>query len=105
MKYRHTLHNPSTMTKEMTEALSKIKESLITPEELEAYFFLEMELQLAMAYITELQWDVEEAAALIRQSYFEPIFPEKYRKEWAIDCLSRLVSHQQRTMKCMKEQD
>lgn len=96
-------HEPTTPSTEMKKAIQVLAQAVSTPEQKEALDYLERELCLASAYITELQWDVEEGAALIKQTYItnDPIWSKEYLATWAVECFERLNDHKYRGLSCM----
>ncbi len=98
-------HRPTTISPEMDKAISIIAQALTTKEQKQALFYLERELGMASAYITELQWDAAEAAALIGNYVHYPdwIFSTDYTQAWAKDCYKRLLAHREIQLSCMVE--
>lgn len=96
-------HEPSTLDPKMIKALSTIRKSLATSEEKEALAYLERELNLALSYITELEWDTEEAAAILKQTYGPSsawVASLDFMEDWAQECYTRLDAHRQRKLSC-----
>ncbi len=98
-------HRPTTISPEMSKAIITISKALTTDEQRKALFYLERELGMASAYITELQWDAEEAAALIGNYLYYPdwAFSTDYLHGWAEDCYKRLLVHRETRLSCMVE--
>ena len=89
-------HEPNTLDPKMIRAFSTIQEGLTISEQKEALAYLKRELNLALSYITELEWDTEEAAAIIKQTYgpsSEWVASLDYMEDWAKECYSRLDAH------------
>ncbi|MDE5758145.1 MAG: hypothetical protein K2H85_05985 [Allobaculum sp.] len=95
MKFYGAYHTPSTSSPQVEGALATISEALTTTEQKEALAYLERELNLALAYITELEWEAEEASALIKQLSDAPDwnYSTDYLEAWAKDCCKRLDAH------------
>ncbi len=101
-------HTPSACSKQMKQALSVLDKASTTLEQKEALAYLERELNLALSYITELEWDTEEAAAFIKQTYgpsSEWVASLEYMEDWAHELHSRLNSHKYRKLSCLVKGD
>lgn len=88
----------------MNKAFSTIQDALTTPEQKEALTYLEREFHLAFSYIAELEWDIEEAAAILKQTYgpsSEYVLSLDYMEDWAQECYFRLEAHRQRKFSCL----
>lgn len=97
-------HEPNTLDPKMIKAFSILQDALITQEQKEALAYLERELNLALSYITELEWDTEEAATIIKQTYgpnSEWVASLDYMEDWAEECYTRLDAHRQRKLSCL----
>lgn len=97
-------HTPNVLSPKMVKAFSTIQEALTTPEQKVALAYLERELSHSLSYIAELEWDTEEAAAIIKQTYgpsSEWVASLDYMEGWARECYSRLDDHRQRKLSCL----
>lgn len=97
--------HPRNSSPQIDRAFSILKEALNTQEQKEALQYLNRELGMASAYIAELEWDVEEAAALIVNYLNHPewSFSADYLESWTKDCYERLKAHREIQLSCMIE--
>lgn len=95
MNFYGAYHTPSTSSTQIEGALATISEALTTTEQKEALSYLERELNLVLSYIAELEWEAEEASALIKQFSGTPDwnYSTDYLEAWAKDCCKRLDAH------------
>lgn len=98
-------HRPTTISPEMDKAIKIIAQALTTDEQKKALDYLEAELGMASAYITELQWDAAEAASLIGNyiNYPDRALNTDYLQTWAKECHKNLLVHREIQLSSMIE--
>ncbi len=98
-------HRPTTISPEMDKAIKIIAQALTTDKQKKAREYWEAELGMASAYITELQWDVAEAASLIGNYIHccDWVLNMDYLQTWAKEWHQNLVAHREIQLTSMIE--